>query len=67
MFNQTARFLGRELARLQTGQTVKCSACLFGVRFRAYPELVDCSRTNKMQNAEMDRVCAYFVGAGDES
>ena len=67
MFNQVINQIRRESSRREHGQTVKCSACLVGVRFRAYPELVDCSRTNKMHNAETDRVCAYFVGAGDES
>ena len=62
MFQQVTEFIGRNPSRREAQSTVKCSACLIGVRVRAFPEIVDCSHTNRMRNADLDRVCPFYVG-----
>jgi len=41
-------------------EEVRCSACRHAVRFRAYPEIIDCTQFNRMENANSLRQCAAF-------
>jgi len=62
MLNQIGEISRRESALRDRLPTVKCKSCAVGTPIRAFPELRDCSRTDKLVNAEADRLCLFYVG-----
>lgn len=62
MLQQVTEFLNKVPGRCDVRPTIRCSACIHGVKVRAFPEIVDCAQTNRMQNADLDRMCIFFVG-----
>lgn len=53
----------RHEGKLNLAPQVRCSACRYAVRFRAYPEVIDCTQLHKMQNADTFRDCSAFEAA----
>lgn len=62
MFNQTGDFVRQKRALRDRLPTVKCKSCAVGTPIRAFPELRDCPRTDKLVNAEADRYCLFYIG-----
>ncbi len=63
MLNHIGDVFRRESALRDRLPTVKCKSCAVGTPIRAFPELRDCPRTDKMVNSEADRYCLFYVGA----
>lgn len=61
MFAQLTDMTVLQAKRLDSAPPVRCRACMHGVQIRAFPEIVDCAKANRMLNADLDRQCRFFV------